>query len=77
MVHLFFAIMATLEGYRIYAGDATDAYAHSPPPAIPTFVSIDDVYADWYKWKFGKEIDHRKVLPVQHVLQGHPESGQL
>ena len=69
--------MATLKGYRIYGGDAKDAYAHSPPPSVPTYVSIDDQYADWYKWKYGVDIDRKMVLPVQHALQGHPESGKL
>ena len=73
---MFFALSAYL-GYRVYGGDATDAYAHSPPPKHPTFVSIDDAFADWYKSRFGKEIDCSLVLPVQHALQGHPESGRL
>ena len=74
---LFFALITTLKGYLIYGGDAKDAYAHSPPPSVPTFVSIDDQYADWYEWKFGTKLDRKKVLPVQHALQGHPESGKL
>ena len=65
------------DNYLIYGGDAKDAYAHSPPPSIPTFVSIDDQYAEWYEWKFGVKLDRKKVLPVQHALQGHPESGKL
>ena len=72
--HMFFALSAYL-GYRVYGSDDTDAYAHSPPPKHPTFVSIDDAFADWYKSRFGKEIDRSLVLPVQHALQGHPESG--
>ena len=74
---LFFALITTLKGYLIYGGDAKDAYAHSPPPSIPTFVFIDDQYAEWYEWKFGVKLDRKKVLPVQHALQGHPESGKL
>ena len=73
---LFFALAAHL-GYKVYGGDAQDAYAHSPPPETPTFVSIDDAYADWYEHKFGHPIDRSKVLPVLHALQGHPESGRL
>ena len=74
---LFFALMSTLKGYKIYGGDAKDAFAHSPPPTIPTFVSIDDAYAEWYKWKYNVDLDRSKVLPVLHALQGHPESGKL
>ena len=64
---LFFALSA----------DATDAYAHSPPPQVPTYVSIDDAYAEWYESRFGIKIDRSYVLPVLHALQGHPESGRL
>ena len=42
---LFFALAAHL-GYGVYGADATDAYAHSPPPAVPTYVAIDEAYAD-------------------------------
>ena len=57
----------------IYGGDATDAYALSSAPN-DTFLSIDDAYANWYEAKFKKNIDRRMVLPVNHALQGHPES---
>lgn len=73
---LFFAVAAEV-GYQVFGGDAKDAYAHSPPPERPTFVRIDDAYADWYRWRFGTDVDRSKVLPVLHALQGHPESGRL
>eukprot|EP00980_Cylindrotheca_fusiformis_P025376 scaffold13535_cov117-Cylindrotheca_fusiformis.AAC.2 len=73
---MFFALAAHM-GYKVYGGDAKDAYAHSPPPERPTFVAIDDAYAEWYFWKFGVHVDRKKVLPVLHALQGHPESGRL
>eukprot|EP00980_Cylindrotheca_fusiformis_P024332 scaffold11762_cov90-Cylindrotheca_fusiformis.AAC.1 len=38
---------------------------------------IDDAYAEWYFLKFGVHVDRKKVLPVLHALQGHPESGRL
>ena len=72
----FFALAAS-KGYRVYGGDAEDAYAHSPPPERPTYVSIDDAYADWYEHKHGIKLDRSLVLPVLHALQGHPESGRL
>ena len=68
---LFFAIAAELN-LRIYGGDAKDAYAHSPGPSIPTYVSIDDQYSDWYTYRHNKSIDRRKVLPVLKAFQGHP-----
>ena len=73
---LFFALSAAL-GYQVYGGDAVDAFAHSPPPETPTFIRIDDAYFDWYKYRFGIELDRSQVLPVLHALQGHPESGRL
>jgi hypothetical protein len=73
---LFFALAAQM-GYKVYGGDATDAFAHSPPPEQPTFVAIDDAYAEWYEHTFGKVLDQSQVLPVLHALQGHPKSGCL
>jgi hypothetical protein len=45
--HHFIALSAHL-GYPIYGGDATDAYVHSPPLVNPTYITIDDAYAEWY-----------------------------
>ncbi|GAX10430.1 hypothetical protein FisN_21Lu161 [Fistulifera solaris] len=73
---MFIALAAAL-CYLIYKADAKDAYAHSPPPGVPTYVEIDDAYADWYKDRFGIDLDRSLVLPVNHALQGHPESGKL
>jgi hypothetical protein len=73
---LFFALAALLN-YNVYGGDATDAFAHSPPPDTPTFVHIDDAYAEWYQARHHVPLDRSKVLPVLHALQGHPESGRL
>jgi hypothetical protein len=73
---LFFALAAAND-MKVYGGDATDAFAHSPPPSVPTYVSIDDAYAEWYYERFGVHLDRGMVLPVLHALQGHPESGKL
>ena len=56
----------------VYGGDTTD----SPPPN-DTYLAIDDAYADWYKDKFGVEVNRRYILPVYHCLQGHPESRKM
>ena len=53
---MFVALSAEL-GHELFSGDAIDAYVHSPPPETPTFVQIDDTYANWYEHKFGKKID--------------------
>ena len=49
---LFFALSAH-RGHGVYGGDAMDAYAHSPPPAVPTYVVIDEEYSDWYYAWYG------------------------
>ena len=72
---IFLGIAADLN-LTIYGGDATDAYAHSPAPN-DTYLAIDDAYADWYKDRFGEEIDRQYILPVKHCLRGHPESGKM
>ncbi|KAI2500319.1 hypothetical protein MHU86_14199 [Fragilaria crotonensis] len=51
-MRLFFALCAH-EGYVSLKVDATNAYANSPPPNQPTFVVIDDQYADWYLARHG------------------------
>jgi hypothetical protein len=70
---LFFALAAQM-GYKVYGGDATDAFAYSPLPKMPTYVAINDAYANWYEHTFGKVLDHSQVL---HALQVHPKSGCL
>ncbi len=75
-MHLFFALCAH-KGYFSLKVDATNAYANSPPPNQPTFVVIDDQYADWYLARYKVAISRDMVLPVQHALQGHQESGAL
>jgi Reverse transcriptase (RNA-dependent DNA polymerase) len=75
-MRLFFGLCAA-KGLVIYGADATNAFANSPPPSVPTFVHIDDAYFDWYLDRHGVALDRRQVLPVLHALQGHPESGHL
>ena len=75
-MRLFFALCAH-EGFISLKVDATNAYANSPPPDQPIFVFIDNQYADWYFERFGLHVSREMVLPVQHALQGHPESGAL
>ncbi len=73
---MFFALATALD-MAIISADATNAYANSPPPEVPTFVWVDDPYIDWYFEKFGEKLTKDMVLPVLHALQGHPESGAL
>ena len=73
---MFFALTAAL-GMVTISADATNGYANSPPPGVPTYVWVDDPYIDWYYEKHGVKLTKDMVLPVQHALQGHPESGAL
>jgi hypothetical protein len=57
--------------------DATNAHANSPPSNQPTFVIIDDQFADWYHAWHGVAMPCDMVLFVQYALQGYPESGVL
>jgi hypothetical protein len=75
-MRMFIALCAN-EGYICIKVDATNAYANSPPPDQPTFVYIDQPYADWFLLRNGFNVPRDHVLPVQHALQGHPESGAL
>ena len=73
---VFLGIAADL-GNTIYGGDAMDAYAHAPSPSN-TFLTVDNVYMEWFKKKFpGRSIGKKYVLPVNHALQGHPESSKM
>ncbi|KAI2507364.1 Reverse transcriptase (RNA-dependent DNA polymerase) [Fragilaria crotonensis] len=75
-MRMFIALCAN-EGYICIKVDATNAYANSPPPDQPTFVYIDQQYADWFLIRNGFNVPCDHVLPVQHALKGHPESGAL
>jgi hypothetical protein len=63
--------------YLLYGGDAQDAFAYSPAPKVPTYVRIDDTFADRYHHHFGKTINCHQVLAILHALQGHPKAARL
>ena len=73
---LFYALSA-LNNYYIKAADATNAYTEAPPPVATLYVKVDKPYREWYLRKYNKLIPEGYVLPVQHTLQGHPESARL
>ena len=66
-VQRLFLAVAAKEILMIYSGDASDAYSHAPPSHIDCYLSIDDQYADWYKKRFNKDINQRKVIKVQRA----------
>jgi hypothetical protein len=51
-MQMFFALCAQ-KGFVCLKVDATNAYANSPPPEQPTFVRIDNQYANWYEARCG------------------------
>jgi hypothetical protein len=76
ILRLFLALSTAFK-YVVYADDARDAYAHSPGPQFPTFLSIDHAFSDWYYDRFKISLAPDKIVPVCRALQGHPESGVL
>ena len=72
-----FCAICDYRNYLIGDGDVENAYEQYPTPDEPTYVRIDDQYADWYFYKYKVHIDRSMVLTVLHALQGHLESGAL
>jgi hypothetical protein len=72
-----FTALSTALLYTMYAGNACDAFAHSPVPHILTYLHINDDFAERLEQPFHKPVDRNHVLRVQHALQGHPESARL
>jgi len=74
---LFWALVAVL-GFVAYGADVGNAFAEAPPPESPFYMSIDEQYRDWWTNHLGlPPIPDGYVLPVNHALQGHPESPRL
>ena len=67
-----------MHNFKLFGGEAHNAYTHFPGKfKIPTYISIDDQYAEWYKERYKTEIDRKLFLPLLKALQGHPELGHL
>ena len=77
LIQRLFIGLAAQIGLCMYGGDARDAYAHAPAPETMTHLTIDDAYFEWYKEKTEKALNRQYVLPILHLLQGHPESGKM
>ena len=62
----------------VIGADAGNAFAEADPPEDPIFMSIDDQYQRWWTEHLKRPpIPNGYVLPVQHAIQGHPESPRL
>jgi hypothetical protein len=76
-LRLFFAL-AAIEHFLAILADTVTAFQQSPPPSVPCFLEIDNVYESWYLKRFGKSVNRRThVIPVERALQDHPEAGRL
>ena len=67
MQQIFLRIAADL-GLTVFCGNATDAYTHSLAPS-DNYLAIDDAYADWYKDKFGEEVNRKKYYQLNIVYK--------
>jgi hypothetical protein len=75
-MRMYFAISAH-EGFISILVDATNAFSNLPHPKQSLFVFIDQLNADWHLIRYGFAVERDMVLPLQHALHGHPESGAL
>ena len=76
---MFLGISAALN-LKIFGVNAIDAYAHSPALDTNTYLSVNEAYKEWWNETCSSRskslINWKFVLPVQHCLQGHLESGK-
>ncbi len=73
-----FTEISTMKNYVIVEADVVNLCAQYPSPFEPTYVRVDAQYSEWYQKRFCIEIVCKiHVLPVQHALQGYPESDSL
>ena len=76
-LRLYFALIALL-GYVVTLADTTNAYQQAPPPKVACYLRIDEPYRDWYKERFGKDVNpETHVIPMDGNLQGLPPAGNL
>ena len=74
---LFFAVAAAM-GLTILFTNTKNAYQQSPPPTEQCYLEIDDAYQSRYHKCFDVDIDPKDyMIPINKVLQGHPEAGIL
>ena len=67
--------LAALNGMTVIGADAGNAFAEADPSEDSLYMSIDDQYKHWWTTDLKKLLILKGyVLPVQHDIQGHPES---
>ena len=54
--------------------DVTNAFSEAPPTVAELYIIIDEQYRNWWvNHKNRKPIPRGMILPVKHVIQGHPK----
>ena len=62
----------------VLGADASNAFAEAPAPTAPLYVIVDTQFREWWRQQGHiNDIPAGSVLPVNHALQGHPESPRL
>ena len=61
--HWFFTLAAE-QNFRLFGDDAKDAFIHSQSPEVPTLMTIDIQYYEWYLDQFKIKFDKSRVLLV-------------
>ena len=70
--------LASVTNSVVIGADATNAFAEAPAPKAPLYVTIDEPFRHWWVHVMKRPpITPGHVLPVNHALQGHPESPRL
>ena len=66
-----------IHNYIVSGADASNAFAEVSATRAKLYETIDEVFHEWYSEVEKKPIPPNYVLPVNHALQGHPESPRL
>ena len=70
-----FWALAALNNHIVVGADATNAFGEAPPPKVPFYVTIDELFRDWWVHVLKRPpITPGHVLRVRYTLQCHPES---
>ena len=63
-----------LKGCNQFSADATNAYAHAPPPRCKTYLRPDAAIREFYERICKRKLKDDEALPIARMLQGHPEA---
>lgn len=76
-MRLLFALSTAL-GLIVSFADTKNAFQQLLPPAEQHCLEINDACRSWHCKRLGKGVDPKeRIIPVNKVLQGHPEASTL